>query len=395
MGYFSGALARAGRAVEARICATTTALILVLGLAIPALAQDFRFTNIQVDGNQRVDDATVLSYARLEPGQAVSAGELNEAFQGIQDSGLFETVNLDPRGNTLVITVTEWPTINRINIEGNRRIDDEEALLLLRSSPRRVYSPATAEADAEAIVTAYETQGYFSATVEPRIIRRSENRVDLVFEVTEGRVVENERLSFIGNRSYSERRLRRVLETKQAGFLRTLIRRDSFVADRIEFDRQVLRDFYLSRGFVDFEVLDVTTELSRERNATFITFTIREGQQFRFGEMFVSSDLPEIDTDEYLDEIRIRPGSVFTPMAVDNTITRLERLALQQQLDFIRVEPRVRRNERDLTLDMEFIVTRGEPVFVERIDIEGNATTLDRVIRRQFRHGGGRPVQPA
>ena len=223
-----------------------------------AQAQEFQFNTFVVQGNQRGDAATVLSYAELERGVPVSSGDLNTAFQDILASGLFETVDLRPQGSTLVISVTEWPTINRISIEGNRRIDDDALSLLLSSSPRRVYSPTIAEADADAILTAYETQGFFAATVEPKIIRRSDNRVDLVFEVTEGRVVENERVAFVGNRSYSERRLRRVLETKQTGLLRTFIRRDSFVADRIDFDRQVLSDFYLSRGFVDFQVLTVT-----------------------------------------------------------------------------------------------------------------------------------------
>ncbi|MEO0692183.1 MAG: outer membrane protein assembly factor BamA, partial [Pseudomonadota bacterium] len=359
-----------------------------------AQAQEFQFNTFVVQGNQRVDAATVLSYAELERGVPVSSGDLNTAFQDILASGLFETVDLRPQGSTLVISVTEWPTINRISIEGNRRIDDEALSLLLSSSPRRVYSPTIAEADADAILTAYETQGFFAATVEPKIIRRSDNRVDLVFEVTEGRVVENERVAFVGNRSYSERRLRRVLETKQTGFLRTFIRRDSFVADRIDFDRQVLSDFYLSRGFVDFQVLNVTTELSRERNATFITFNLREGQRFRFGEVTVTSDIPDLDTDAYLDVARIREGRFYTPVAVDLSITRMEGLAQREGRDFIRVEPRVVRNDRNLTLDIEFAVTRGPRVLVERIDIEGNQTTLDRVIRRQFRVVEGDAFNP-
>ncbi|MEL6799282.1 MAG: outer membrane protein assembly factor BamA [Pseudomonadota bacterium] len=359
-----------------------------------AQAQEFQFNNFVVQGNQRVDAATVLSYAELERGVPVSSGDLNTAFQDILASGLFETVDLRPQGSTLVISVTEWPTINRISIEGNRRIDDDALSLLLSSSPRRVYSPTIAEADADAILTAYETQGFFAATVEPKIIRRSDNRVDLVFEVTEGRVVENERVAFVGNRSYSERRLRRVLETKQTGLLRTFIRRDSFVADRIDFDRQVLSDFYLSRGFVDFQVLDVTTELSRERNATFITFNLREGQRFRFGEVTVTSDIPDLDTDAYLDVARIREGRFYTPVAVDLSITRMEGLAQREGRDFIRVEPRVVRNDRNLTLDIEFAITRGPRVLVERIDIEGNQTTLDRVIRRQFRVVEGDAFNP-
>nr|WP_309568135.1 outer membrane protein assembly factor BamA [Psychromarinibacter sediminicola] len=359
-----------------------------------AQAQAYRFARIEVEGNTRIETGTILSYAGIEPGAAVSAGQLNAAYQNIVDSGLFETVSLEPRGGTLVIVVQEHPTINRISIEGNSRLKDEALASVLRSQPRRVYSPSVAEQDAAAIVQAYEQAGRLAATVEPVIIRRSNNRVDLVFEVSEGRVVEVERISFVGNREFSDRRLRRVLESKQAGLFRQLIQRDTFIGDRLQFDRQVLTDFYRSRGYVDFEILSVASEFSRERNAFFVTFTVQEGQRYRYGNISATSNLPEINVPEYEDAIRIRAGQVYSPGGVDNTIARLERLAVQQDLDFIRVEPRVTRDDRNLLLHIEFAIVRGPRIFVERIDIEGNATTLDRVIRRQFTAVEGDPFNP-
>ena len=370
------------------------ALFAGLVFACAVQAQSFTVTSIAVEGNQRVDAATVLSYADIVPGSTVSPASLNEAFQDIMGSGLFETVEIVPRGSSLVIRVAEFPTINEIAFEGNRRVDDDELLPLIRSQPRRVFSPTTAEQDAANIITAYETQGYLAATVTPKIIRRSDNRVDLVFEVTEGRVVENQRVSFVGNREYSDRRLRRVLETKQAGFLRAFFRSDTFIEDRLEFDRTVLRDFYLSRGYVDFEIVNIATELSRERNATFITFQVREGQQFRLGSLSATSDLTQVDPDEFLGVSRLREGVIYSPTIIENAITRMEGLATQKGLDFIRIEPRVTRNDRALTLDIEFVISRGPRIFVERIDIEGNQTTLDRVIRRQFRTVEGDPFNP-
>ncbi len=359
-----------------------------------AQAQTYRFTRVEIAGNQRVDPATILSYAGLRKGAAVTGGELNDAYQRIINSGLFEEVELAPRGNTLMIRVREYPTINEISIEGNRRLKDEDLTAILQSRSRHVYSPSVAEADAARITDAYLQAGRLAATVTPRIIRRSENRVDLVFEVLEGKVVEIERISFVGNRAFSDRRLRRVLESKQAGLLRALIKRDTFVPDRIAFDRQVLRDFYLSRGYIDFQVLSVTSELTRRRDAFLITFKLREGQQFRFGTITAVTDLPEIDAEEYLKVARIRPGRTYSPLPVETAITRMERLALQKGQNFVRVEPRITRNDRDLTLDIEFAIIRGPRVFVERIDIEGNATTLDRVIRRQFKTVEGDPFNP-
>ncbi|WP_132950316.1 outer membrane protein assembly factor BamA [Rhodovulum bhavnagarense] len=359
-----------------------------------AQAQSYSFSTVEVQGNARVDAATIVAYAGIARNETVSAGRLNDAYRNIAASGLFETVELIPQGDKLVIVVTEYPTINVIGFEGNGRLKDDDLAQIIQSRSRRVYSPSMAEADAAAIVAAYEQSGRLAATVTPKIIERSDNRVDLVFEIVEGKVVEVERISFVGNRYYSERRLRGVLETKQAGLLRSVISRDTFVADRIEFDKQVLRDFYMSRGFVDFQVLSVTPELTRNRDAYLLTFNLREGQQFRFGEISTVSDLPEIDAALYEDAVRIRQGSVYTPMAIEQAVTRIELLALRQGLNFIRVEPRITRDDRNLALDVEFALVKGPRLFVERIDIEGNSTTLDRVIRRQFKTVEGDPFNP-
>ena len=359
-----------------------------------ALAQDFRFNAISVEGNQRIEAGTIASYLGVARGDTVSAAELNDGYQRVLASGLFESVEIEPRGNTLVVRVVELPTVNRITFEGNARIDDETLATIVQSQSRRVFSPSTAEADAARITEAYAQQGRIAARVQPKIIRRSDNRVDLVFEVFEGGVSEIERIGFAGNQVFSDRRLRRVLETKQAGLFRALIRSDTFIEDRIEFDKQVLRDFYQSRGYVDFRTTGVNAELSDERDAYFITFNVEEGQQFSFGEIVATSDLAEVDTDVFQKAIRLRSGRTYSPTAIETEITRLERLAIREGLNFVRVEPRVTRNDRDLTLDVEFLLTRGERVFVERIDIEGNTTTLDRVVRRQFRVVEGDPFNP-
>lgn len=368
--------------------------LLAIGLNVSDAAAQTRVSSIIVNGTQRVPDATVVDLADIEPGAILTDGQINDVLQRIVASGLFQNVEIVPVGNGLRIDVVERPTINRINIEGNERLSDEALLTVVGSAPRRVYSPSQAEEDASAIVGAYVDSGRLAATVQPRIIRRTDNRVDLVFEVREGRVVENERISFVGNRAFSDRRLRRAIGTKQAGFLRAIIRADSFIPERIAFDRQALTDFYQSRGYVDFRVLDVTSEFSRERDASFVTFSVREGQKFAVGAVSVSSEFPDADINAYRDALRLRSGDTWNPAQIDEQIARLERLALQQGFDFLRVVPRVTRNARDLTLDVEFALVRGQRIFVERIDIEGNTTTLDRVIRRQFDPVEGDPFNP-
>ncbi|MEP2029989.1 MAG: outer membrane protein assembly factor BamA [Paracoccaceae bacterium] len=359
-----------------------------------SLAQNYQFSTVEVEGNKRIEDTAILTYAGIERGKSITAGQLNDAYQRIEDSGLFESVSVDPRGSRLVITVVEYPTINRINFEGNRRLKDKVLTEIVESSPRRVFNPAQAERDAANIAEAYSQQGRLAARVNPKIIRLNDNRVDLVFEILEGSVVEIERLSFVGNRKFSDRRLRQILGTKQAGFLRAVFRSDTLVEDRIEFDKQLLRDFYLSRGYVDFRINSVNAELSQERDGFFLVFNVQEGQQFKFGEITVVSEMPNVDADEYLDALRIKPGVVYSPTLVENSIARMERLAIKNGVDFMRIEPRISRIDRDLTLNVEFGLVKGPRIFVERIDIEGNTTTLDQVVRRQFRIVEGDPFNP-
>ncbi|RYH03421.1 outer membrane protein assembly factor BamA [Salipiger sp. IMCC34102] len=359
-----------------------------------AAAQSFTFTGAEISGNQRVADSTILSFTGLTRGETVDAGAVNAAAQGVRDSGLFETVNVSARGNTLVIDVAEYPTISQIAIDGNRRLRDAEFLPLLESQPRRIYSPAIVDRDVAAITEVYARNGRINASVTPRVIRLSENRVNLVFEVQESGVTEVQRISFVGNRSFSDRRLRGVLETKEAGLLRAIISRDTFSEERIAFDRQVLTDFYQSRGYADFTVQNIDVGLTRERDAYLITYNVQEGQQFTFGNVSASSTLPEIDTALFQAALTTRPGSTYNPAQVDRDIARLERLAIQQGLTFVAVEPRITRNDRDLSLNVEYALVRGPRIFVERIDIEGNTTTLDRVVRNQFRTAEGDPFNP-
>ena len=364
------------------------------GVFTPAYAQSYSFSNVVIEGNQTVDAATILSYAGIKRGQSLSAGALNDAYQRIVNSGLFETVELTPNGGTLKITVTEMPMINVVDLQGNKRIKDEALKGLIQSKGRAVYNPSTAEADAAAIAEAYRIEGRLAASVQPKIIRRSNNRVDLVFEISEGKTVEVERLSIVGNRAYSDRRLRQVLETKQAGLLRSIIGNDTFQTERLEVDKQMLRDFYMSRGYVDVQILDASGELAAERDASFVTISVREGQQFKIGEITTVSAVDEVDAAEFIAVQRLKPGTVYSPALIENNLARMESLALKKGLNFVKIEPVINRNDRDQTLDIEFVISRGERVFVERIDIEGNTTTMDQVIRRQFRTAEGDPFSP-
>jgi outer membrane protein insertion porin family len=361
---------------------------------IGAGAQDFNFGAFVVEGNALVPDGTILDVLGVAPGRAVSAAQLNAGGQELRASGLFESVEIVPRGGTLIVRVVEFPALGQVAFEGNTVIGDDELRALASSVGQRVFSPARAEADAAAIARAHAERGLVNALVVPAIIRRPDNRVDLVFQVDEGGRTEVERISFVGNRDFSDRRLRNVLETRQAGWLRALVRADTFVAERIAFDRTALTDFYRSRGYADFRIDSVDVNLTAERDAYLITFNVTEGQRFAFGAVTVSSTIPEAEAALFERIIHTRPGQTYSPIAIENDIARIETEAARLGLAFVRVEPRITRDPAGRTLDIDYALVPGERIFVERIDIEGNQTTLDRVIRAQFGTVEGDPFNP-
>lgn len=366
-----------------------------LPLAQIAQAQAYSFSSVEIEGNVRVDAATILAFAKLPKGAEISPAALNDAYQRILDSGLFESVELVPQGGTLVIRVSELPMIDVMDFEGNKKLKDDVLLEAVKSRSRLIYNPAQAEADAAAIAEVYRERGRMAATVTPKIIRQSDNRVSLVFEITEGGVAEIQRLNFIGNHDFSDYRLRQVLRTKQAGILHNLIQRDMFDEGRLELDQELLRNFYLSRGYIDFQILDASAEYARDRDATFLTFTIQEGRSFTIGKVDTVSEVDGLDA-ALFDKVRLpRSGATYSPNLIDNTAQAMEAMAVKLGMNFVRVDPRITRNDHDGTLDVTFALVKGERVFVERIDIEGNTTTLDQVVRRQFRPVEGDPLNPA
>ncbi|MCC5972314.1 MAG: outer membrane protein assembly factor BamA [Pararhodobacter sp.] len=367
---------------------------LSIGLAVPAEAQNYRFTSVVVQGNQQIDDETIVGFARIARNRSMSAAELNAAYQRVAGTGFFRSVDFAPSGGQLVIRVQEYPILNRVNFEGNRRINNEALAAAVQLRSGRVYSPTMAETDANTIAELYAEQGRLAARVTPRLIERAGGRVDLAFEIVEGRMVEIQRISFVGNRDFSERRLRNAIDSAQAGRLSVLFRVDNYNEQRIASDRQVLQDFYLSRGYADAQVLSAVTELTRERDGAYVTFTIREGQQYRLGRATVRSEISGIDPAPYNAALTVRAGALYSPVVIENQIQQLERVAYQSGERFVRAEPRLQRNEREGTVDVEFALVRADRVFIERVDIQGNTTTQDNVIRRQFHVAEGDPFNP-
>ncbi|MGB3147579.1 MAG: outer membrane protein assembly factor BamA [Paracoccaceae bacterium] len=372
------------------ICAT-----LIFGAAsFPAIAATYTFSGVKIEGNSLIEPATITKLAGITKGKPMSDGQLNDATQRLTDSGLFSSVEVIPSGGTLLIKVVENVTVGTVVFEGNQKLKDEQLSELVSTKPRRVYSPSAAERDAALIADTYAQSGRLAARVEPRVILRDNNSVDVVFQIREGKVSEVERLAFIGNRAFSDRRLRQILQTKQAGLLRAIVQRDTFVPDRTELDKQLLIDFYRSRGYIDATVQSVTSEFTNERDGFFLTFTVNEGLKYRFAKITTHSEVEGLDPADYARLVKVKSGVDYSPNAIDRSIARMEALLLRNGIQFVAVEPRITRNPANQTLDVDFVLVRGPRILVERIDIEGNATTQDKVIRRQFRTVEGDPLNP-
>lgn len=343
------------------------------------------FSRVDVAGNQRIEADTVRVFAGIEAGEPVTPEDLNLAVRQLFATGLFEQVEVMPEAGRLVITVVENPTISQIAFEGNDSIDDETLTDAIELRPRLAYSVAAAEADAQRIIEAYRQAGRYAAEVTPKIIRQPDNRVDLVYEVFEGRVTQVQRINFVGNQVFSDARLRRVVQTNQANWLSFILGNVNYDADRLELDRELLRRFYLERGYVDFRILSSTAELARERNGFFLSFTVSEGRQYSYGDMAVASSIPGLDPAEFQPLLEpVLDGGVYNVREVERVIERMTFLAGQKGYAFVEILPRIDRNEAAGIVDITFELTEGSRVFVERIDISGNTRTLDRVIRRQF-----------
>lgn len=355
-----------------------------------AYAQQSTITNVNVDGNQRIAKSTIISIAEIYEGGIYSPSQINSALQRLKATSYFKTVNISVDKDNIYIAVTENPTINSINFEGNYVLKDEDLLELIISKERQTLSVSKTEQDAEKIASAYSVGGRISAQIIPKIVELSDNRVNLVFEISEGRITEIEKITFVGNRKFSDTRLRGIIATKQAGFLRTLMQSDTYVEDRLEFDKELLYDFYISKGYIDFEVM-TSVELTRSKDAFLITFNVTEGQRYSFGKISFNNYNNEIDISELNKINKIKEKSYYDPRKLSKLIDEIDIKISKEGISFVKPRSIISRNDEDLLMDIDIQLIKTDRLFVERIEVEGNSTTLDAVIRQKFNLVEGDP----
>jgi outer membrane protein insertion porin family len=276
-------------------------------------------SSIVVEGNRRVEADTVRSYFRVGPGERLDPLKADEGVKALFATGLFADVRYRWDGGRLVVTVVENSVISRIQFEGNKRVKDEQLIAEIQSKPRGSLSRPLVQADVQRIVEIYRRNGRYDIRVEPKIIDRPNNRVDLVFEITEGGKTTVKDLEFVGNRAYSAWRLRDVVKTAQSSILSFLKNNDLYDPDRIEADRELLRRWYLKNGYADVRIVSAVAEFDPRRNGFILTFTIEEGERYTFGSVDILSSVRDVDIAALRSKLRFSPGSVYNAEAIEKS----------------------------------------------------------------------------
>jgi outer membrane protein insertion porin family len=341
--------------------------------------------SIQIDGVERIDPETVKSYIALREGDLFDPARINESLKQLYDTGLFSDVSIGRQGKTLLVKVMENPVISRVAFEGNKRIGDEILASETQTKERGVYTRTKVQNDTARIRDIYRQSGRFSAKVEPKLIERAQNRVDVVFEIEEGDVTDIRRISFIGNKNFSDGTLRAVVQTKESAWYRVLSADDTYDPDRLAFDKELLRKFYSKEGYADINITSAVAELSPDGDEFFITFTVDEGERYTVEEINIATQLPELEVDTLWQAMTFVEGDWYNADQVEDSLQNLTDIAGTQGYAFVDVRPMIDRNRDAKTLNVTFSIKEGPKVFVERINIYGNLRTLDEVIRREFR----------
>lgn len=344
---------------------------------------------IIVEGNQRVEASTVQSYLLLRPGDLVEPERVDLSLKTLFATGLFADVQIGQRDADLVVRVVENPIVNRVIFEGLNSLKEEDLQKEIQAKPRSVFTPARAQADVQKIIEQYRRSGRFAATVTPQVRELEQNRVDLIFEVDEGPVTGVRNINFIGNKEFSDRELRESILTEESHWWKFFSKNDNYDPDRLEYDRELLRQYYTNRGFADFRVVSATAELTPDQKDFFITFTIDEGEKYDFGEVRVETELDKVPAELLRAVVPIRTGQMFEGELIEKSIDAMTFTAGTGGYANVDIRPRIERNKETRKVDVTFEVNEGPRVFVERINIVGNTRTLDQVIRRELRVSEG------
>lgn len=344
-----------------------------------------------ITGNHRVETPTILSYIDIKPGEVVNEGKIEDVLKNLFATGLFADVSIEQIGNRLNIRVVENKIINRLALEGNEKLKDEAILTEIGLRPREVYTPARVQDAAKKIRDMYRLSGRYGAKVEPKIVEREQNRVDVIFEITEGKATSINKIIFVGNCTFSDSRLESVILTKESRWYRFFSSDDLYDPDRLLYDKELLRKYYYEQGYVDFKVTSTVAELDPDCQEFYITYTMSEGQRYQLGDVRVKVELCKLQEQWLQSLITLQKGEWFNSRDVERNIDKLNLAIGEKGFAFVEIEPKLHRNPETCTVDVDLVIKEGRHVYINRIDIFGNDRTDDDVIRREFRLAEGDP----
>jgi len=346
--------------------------------------------SIEVRGAERVEPETVRSYVDLKVGDPYTREKLDTILKALYDTDLFADVTIrDEANGAIVIEIRENPVVNRIIFEGNKRLKEDKLGKEVRLAPRQVFTRSKAAADVGRIVELYKRSGRFAAEVTPKLVQLEQNRVDVVFEVHEGARSKVRQINIIGNRKFSEAKIRRAFATKQARPFRIFSSNDTYDPDRLSYDQQKLRQFYLTNGYADFRVVSAVAELTPDSKDFIITYVVDEGERYHFGDVELESKVRDIKPDKFRFLLKEKKGDWYNAQKVEDTINALTETAGLLGYAFADVRPRFDRDKEKKLMNVSFVLGEAPRVYIERVDINGNTITKDKVIRRELRLGEG------
>jgi outer membrane protein insertion porin family len=364
------------------VAAPVAAPLAAMFMSSPAAAQTV--ATIQVEGNRRVEIETIRSYFKPGPGGRLDQGAIDDGLKALIETGLFQDVKINNVGGHLVVSVIENPVIGRVAFEGNKKVKDDQLSAEVQSKPRGTFSRPVVQADAERIAEIYRHNGRYDVHVNPEIIEQPNNRVDLVFEITEGQKTGVKQIEFIGNVAYSSYRLKDVIKTRESNILSFLGGNDVYDPDRVESDRDLIRRYYLKHGFADVQVVAALTEYDPDKKGFLVTFKIEEGQQYRVASVNFASSIATLDGNTLASFSQVYVGSLYNAEALEKSVENMQIEASRRGYAFAVVKPRGDRNFENHTVSITFAIDEGPRVYIERINIHGNTRTRDYVIRREF-----------
>lgn len=358
-----------------------------LGVAA-AHAQTYQLEGIQITGNKRIEPSTIENYLDITPGERLTPREIDKAMKALYGTGFFADIRMRMAGDILRVDVIENPSISQIAFEGNSEIDSEDLSKETTLRSRSIYTRTAVQTDVKRLLDVYRRNGYYSAQIEPKVIQKEQNRVDLVFEIKEGAEASIRNITFLGNKAFSSSALETVIRSEEHRFYRFLTDNDKYDPDRLELDKELLRRFYRSEGYADFKVKSAFAELTPDRDSFYLTFTLDEGPKYDFGAIEIESDLQE-DNDELKEQILTQSTDTFNANDIETSIDQMIEALGDKGFAFVEIDPVLDRKQEDNKIDLVYSISQGPRVYIERIDITGNMSTLDEVIRREFRLAEG------